>query len=527
MSFKVVKEFYYLGVKVALRRLVAADFYFLTEKALRMLGILNELDKLCRSFIWNKQDGKLGLHFVSWNNLCKPVRAGGRGLRSCASVVGPLRAKLAWKITQDKDSLLFKILGAKYGMKCGGIGFRRGSSSAGKIIYNGMKALKSVVRWKVINGCSIYILDDIWILDKSLNKWPTFVLIPELGRQNVDRLIANDQEEDYMELIHQNSGCSISSLAYKASVIESSDCFYWNCLKKANLRPRVEVFWWRIFNNAIPSFWFLYQRRIQAEFGCPRGCEAKEDLEHITANCMKLVEVICILNKWRFGFPIVGAGWEGSKVQEFIINVYCNAVYLSWRARNKLLHEGKDDSSLVIAFNAVNYASISFMDKGKLLDCWYPPPPDWIKINVDAPLLQSYKGGIEGVVRDNKGRFLLGYGHSCIHWDVAQLELMAIQFIDEIKKDWMLSYKGIIIEGDNLNVIKFLQNLGGRWRDELLSLKDQNFVFFNWINRECNKLANLCANYALFSNFCWDDLSFNNIPPMFSMLLKEKSSFEV
>ncbi|KAL0925589.1 hypothetical protein M5K25_003944 [Dendrobium thyrsiflorum] len=459
MGFKVVKEFYYLGVKVALRRLVAADFHFLTEKALRLFGvwgsklislagkftlirmvllslptfyctfslvpkgILNELDKLSRSFIWNKQDGKLGFHFVSWNNLCKQVRVGGRGLRSCPSVVGPLRAKLAWKITQDKDSLLFKIFGAKYGMKCGGIGYRRGASSAGKIISN----------------------------DKSLNKLPTFVSIPELGRQNVDRLIANgewnlqeleilfgedlirliyeikihkDQEEDYMELIHQNSGCSISSLAYKASVIESFDRFYWNYLKKAKLRPRVEVFWCRIFNNAIPTFQFLYQRRIQGEFGCPRGCETKEDLEHITVNCMKLAEVICILNV-------------------FLINVYCNAIYLTRRARNKFLYEGKDDSSLVIATNSVNYASISFMDEGKLghwginqsnglLDRWYPPPPGWIKINVDASLLQSYKGGIGGIVRDSKGRFLRGYGGSCIHWDVAHLELMAIQFIGPI-----------------------------------------------------------------------------------------------
>ncbi|PKU64900.1 hypothetical protein MA16_Dca024536 [Dendrobium catenatum] len=39
MGFKQVKEFVYLGIKMALRRMVASDFYFIIEKALRLLNI--------------------------------------------------------------------------------------------------------------------------------------------------------------------------------------------------------------------------------------------------------------------------------------------------------------------------------------------------------------------------------------------------------------------------------------------------------------------------------------------------------
>ncbi|KAI0522499.1 hypothetical protein KFK09_004878 [Dendrobium nobile] len=41
---------------------------------------------------------------------------------------------------------------------------------------------------------------------------------------------------------------------------------------------------------------------------------------------------------------------------------------------------------------------------------------------------------------------------------------------------------------------------------------------------ENNKLANLCANYALFDSFSWDDLSLNKVPPSFFNTLKEESS---
>ncbi|KAL0917801.1 hypothetical protein M5K25_012892 [Dendrobium thyrsiflorum] len=282
-----------------------------------------------------------------------------------------------------------------------GIGYRRGASSTCKILANGNKFLKKVVRWRIGNGCSIDIYKDIWILDKSLDNWHTFVATPEHDNQIVDKLISDgywnveelkilfredlislicgiqilpNQEDDCLELIHQNFGCSVSALAYKASVQDHSSCFYWECLKNIKLRPRVEVFWWRIFNNAIPTFQFLFQRRIQGEFDCPRGSIATEDLEHITLKCVKLVEIICYLNKWGFGIPNFKSFQECWKWMEsynkghgYLINIYCSAAYLNWRARNRFLHEGKDDSAMVIATNSVSYASISYMvDKDKL-----------------------------------------------------------------------------------------------------------------------------------------------------------------
>ncbi|KAH0461442.1 hypothetical protein IEQ34_009017 [Dendrobium chrysotoxum] len=100
---------------------------------------------------------------------------------------------------------------------------------------------------------------------------------------------------------------------------------------------------------------------------------------------------------------------------------------------------------------------------------WHPPPPRWIKVNIDATLLQSYKASIGGVFRDRKGRFIVAFGFKCIHWDNGYLELLAICSLKKVVKEWMMEANGIIIVGDNYNIIKYLQDsIGeGLWDKEI------------------------------------------------------------
>ncbi|PKU79410.1 hypothetical protein MA16_Dca000755 [Dendrobium catenatum] len=73
--------------------------------------------------------------------------------------------------------------------------------------------------------------------------------------------------------------------------------------------------------------------------------------------------------------------------------------------------------------------------------------------------VSSISGDIAGVIRDYRGRFLCAYGSSCLHWDVTKLELSYILSFKNFLQGWMFEAKGLIIEGDNYNVIKFIQNL--------------------------------------------------------------------
>ncbi|PKU83444.1 Putative ribonuclease H protein [Dendrobium catenatum] len=211
INMKMVKEMKYLGIKIDLRRLVKSDFNklvvktaarmnlwgtkfislagkitlinasvlslptYLSSHSLIPLGVLYDMERMCRDFIWNKRDGSYGMHYVSWSSLCKPKNKGGYGLQSLVEKLGPLRAKFALNFITKSNSLLNRILRAKYGNDLWNDANRNYYSSTWKLIQKGAESLFPVLRWKIADGKRVDTFKDIWILDKSIDKWPTFV----------------------------------------------------------------------------------------------------------------------------------------------------------------------------------------------------------------------------------------------------------------------------------------------------------------------------------------------------------------
>ncbi|KAI0503911.1 hypothetical protein KFK09_014857 [Dendrobium nobile] len=265
-------------------------------------------------------------------------------------------------------------------------------SSSWKLLKDGCKMLKPIVRWTLVDDEDVDVFKDIWILDKCINRWPTFVVphddeavfVKELiqnGCWNVPKSlnmfgtylvclilqvkIAQDGGGDEMELVQQKFGLTIVGMAFNALNQHRSEFLQWNWFKKLKLNARVDLFWWRVFKNAIPTFKFLQQRRLRDNASCPRGCIAIEDTEHVLCTCLKLKEVINLLNLWGFGIPVFRSYEESVIWMESIAlkrgllaNLYCNAVFLSWKARNKRIHEGMEESPSFIASNAICYTSI-------------------------------------------------------------------------------------------------------------------------------------------------------------------------
>ncbi|XP_028556870.1 uncharacterized protein LOC114581249 [Dendrobium catenatum] len=491
-----------LAGKILLAKTVLLSFTtFHCTNSLVPKSILDEVDKICRNFIWNKSNGDYGIHYVNRLTMCLATKWGGRALHSCSTKLGPIRSKLTWKYLYEKDSFIHKVFFPKYGNLLEKVDLKNSCSNSWKILKSGGKSLLPFIRWKVANGIDIDVYKDTWILDKSLNKWPTFISpieddifsvsnFIENGRWNVDQMrkimgedLVNlilqtinplDQEDDKMELLLQGNGKSLSAMVFENSVKHNPTAYYCSWIKNAKLNPKVETFWWRIFNNALATNDFLEHRKFQRINLCPRNCNVAENRDHLTTNCQKLKEVISKIKEWGFSFKeyhtLQDCCKDLSSLNPFMINLYCSMVFLTWKSRNNLLYNEKDDSTLFIASNAISFASISIQGISKFsgiwdvnqpsrlsLSHWYPPPPDWHKVNVDATLLSNYKAGIGGIFRDHKGRFLLAFGKPYIHWDIYSLELFATQHIKEEMKDWMFKFKGIIIEGDNHNVMEFLK----------------------------------------------------------------------
>ncbi|KAL0915604.1 hypothetical protein M5K25_016033 [Dendrobium thyrsiflorum] len=312
-------------------------------------------------------------------------------------------------------------------------------SSFGHAVFTviGANALAQVVKWKIYDGKSIDVLGDIWILDKCLNKWPTFVSVQhcedlavenfiEQGCWNVEKLmtsfgielvnlichvrIYSNLANDEVELISFKPGKSISALITDGMPFQTEIGAFWAWLKSLKLVPRT------------------------------------------LSECYAWLE-------------------NGIDRNSFHVKLYCIVVFMTWKSRCKLIFDGSDSSCRFLAASSISMTSFVNIGMSKLgnwganqpnrllLKSWLPPPPDWIKVNVDASLLTSYEATVGGVFRDCKGRFLLAFSFKGLHWDVSRLEFLAIKSLGLILQDWMLEYEGVIIESDNANMISFLCKL--------------------------------------------------------------------
>ncbi|XP_028552325.1 uncharacterized protein LOC110102200 [Dendrobium catenatum] len=543
LGIKMAKEMIYLGVKMALRRLKIADFQELignvldrlnawSRKSLSLGGkivliessllsmpnylitnslipkrVLLELEKLCRNFIWHKQNGDRGIHYVAWDEICKPKKFGGLGLHSPLSRIGSLRSNVAWNFLQKPDSLFHKTMKHKYGDDILHEAHRKTGSSAWHILLDGGKALKNIARWNIGNGKSINVLNDTWLHDKCLNRWPTFINCVYLENATISEFLLNNGDWNYFKLqiafhqeiieiisqisidieVHDNielinwcSGKTVSALSFESIVsnrLSDDEYGFFNWLMKLKLNKKVETFWWRLGKKGIPTNVFFKNRKISDFINCARGCDSIESYEHIMVNCKYLIEVIMRIREWGIQIPFFNSlddcfhSLKALTVQNSgMVKLYCTIVYLSWKNRNEIQHQKTAIPSSLVAANALYLATSNvnpfLVSWGtnlprESLHPWCPPPKDWIKINVDASLLESNQTGIGGIFRDHMGRFISAFGKKRTHWNIAQLELDAVFAAKDFLCDWMLECKGIIVESDNMVNTAVFKNTGG------------------------------------------------------------------
>ncbi|XP_020681557.1 uncharacterized protein LOC110098940 [Dendrobium catenatum] len=75
-------------------------------------------------------------------------------------------------------------------------------------------------------------------------------------------------------------------------------------IDKVNLNARVELFIWRMCKDAVPTKDYLMKSKLAISNMCTRGCGEVEDVDHVTTNCPKMLKVISILINGDFFIPI-------------------------------------------------------------------------------------------------------------------------------------------------------------------------------------------------------------------------------
>ncbi|XP_020675527.1 uncharacterized protein LOC110094603, partial [Dendrobium catenatum] len=311
---------------------------------------------------------------------------GGLGFHASLNWQGPLRARLAWGILQDKESLLSRMVTAKYGDNLWEHLAGRNISSTWRILCDGAAALRPILRWEIGDGSRIDVLNDTWIKNRDLAHWPSFVDVAALEGQTVqwlldensgwrrDRLceVFGDSLAQYISSIQLNEGggtdrpalihsplsSTITAMAYKSCFQPVVYQFYW--LRKFKLHPREHFFWWRVTLDAIPTRCWLHRRNLADDRECPWGCNVDESREHVTIQCGMLKTVFAIIAKWGFTLPdfqswndLVGGLHRLASDNPSLGRLYCYLIYQTWRARNDKIHGRPFCTPSVIAANAL------------------------------------------------------------------------------------------------------------------------------------------------------------------------------
>ncbi|WZZ66780.1 hypothetical protein YC2023_078150 [Brassica napus] len=177
------------------------------------VSILEQLDRIARSFIWGSGEGNRKQHMVAWERICKPKREGGLGLRSAKGMNIALLAKLGWRLLNTHDGLWVQILRKKFRVgeiyETSWLVAQGNWSPTWRSLILGIRQIVvPSVSWILGDGHHVRFWKDNWLLNEPLQGLSN-VAIPEaileatardLWQQGVGWLV--QQIEPYIS--HQN-----------------------------------------------------------------------------------------------------------------------------------------------------------------------------------------------------------------------------------------------------------------------------------------------------------------------------------
>uniref|UniRef100_A0A803QCV6 CCHC-type domain-containing protein n=1 Tax=Cannabis sativa TaxID=3483 RepID=A0A803QCV6_CANSA len=127
--------------------------------------LIKDIHAMMARFWWGSSDSKRKIHWGKWKKLCKPKDEGRMGFKDLEKFNQALLAKQGWKIINNPQSMLARVLKACYytnssflEAKIGGYG-----SFMWRSIIWGRKIIEKGVRWRIISGRGIRINEDKWI----------------------------------------------------------------------------------------------------------------------------------------------------------------------------------------------------------------------------------------------------------------------------------------------------------------------------------------------------------------------------
>ena len=303
------------------------------------IGLCEEIEGLIRRFWWGQREERRKIHWVRWKELCKPKGEGGIGFKDLALYNDVFLAKQAWRLLQNRNSLLYRVFKPKF--------FPHGTileapqsqigSYAWRNILKGRDVLIEGLRWRVGDGACIKFWTDPWLPSEFLpfvssqvatglenqcvsalikpgtNEWNSELLQQLFSARDISLIesipLSSKQVEDRLFWPFTPSGSyTVKSgyrFLYKAQSLDNNDYQpedngLWKRVWELKTQPKIHNFLWRAIKNAIPTKVNL-KRRMTITEDCCEQCKAEsEDTVHALWSCPLLGTVWKQQVEWDF-----------------------------------------------------------------------------------------------------------------------------------------------------------------------------------------------------------------------------------
>ncbi|KAL5735902.1 hypothetical protein ACOSQ2_030690 [Xanthoceras sorbifolium] len=545
-----------MGGKEVLIKAVAQAIPTFTMSIFQLPSVLcNELCSMIMGFWWGASDGHKKISWVARDKLCSPKICGGLGFKDLSLFNQALLGKQAWRIAMNKDSLVSRVLKAKYFRQEDflSVSLKQGSSHLWRSLVWGRSLLFKGLRWRVGNGKVIMAFQDPWIPRAStfrpfsiapVEDFMVASLISPSSHSwdlaKLDQVFVTADRDSILEIPLSLGDCADSLIWHfdksgeyseKLSLSgssSSSDSKWWLALWNLNIPPKIKIFIWRVCHNAIPSLCNLCSRKIVVDPCCSRCGDAPESSAHALFWCSSVHPIweftvfwdVLNLQRHISCFDLILWVFVRAKRAEF--EEFCMILWGVWSERNAVFHSKSPrvsadlvswSLSLLRKFQSTQkvFGSPSQPPRLPCSASWSPPPAGSLKLNTDAAVKPGLSVmGSGAVVRDSQGKVVAASAKPLLGFFPAELgELLALREGLLLAMELNLIIEWVELDAANA-VARIFNSCPSSFMDPIVS--DIKALFrvvgvsnCHAIPRSRNGMAHSLASLAFSSkeDFCW------------------------
>ena len=310
------------GKLVMLQSVLSAIPSYPMSSFLMPVSLCKRLQSAVTRYWWDQNENERKMAWVAWDSIAKPKAIGGLGMREFQNFNIALLAKIGWRLLQNPNCLLGRVLFGKYCQDSNILQAEETStmSHGWRGILKGRDLLLKNLGWIVGNGDSISIWNDPWLsltcqqrpmgppneahqdltvadlINAGTGEWDVpkiKLLLPAYEEKILSINPSLTGAPDKQVWLGTRSGTySIKSGYYTAvnqeenrEIAQNNLGFQWKrSVWNLTCAPKIKLFSWRLLKGAIPVGERLVDRHVPADPACKR-CGCSESIIHLLFQC--------------------------------------------------------------------------------------------------------------------------------------------------------------------------------------------------------------------------------------------------